>query len=82
MLQRSISADECRMNPQSDRSTNSSARQPTRTSEELRALAAWYRDYAELAGSPVIWDYRFSTAEDLERLAANLDSKETAPLAV
>jgi hypothetical protein len=30
----------------------------------------------------VIWDYRFSTAEDLERLAANLDSKETAPLAV
>jgi hypothetical protein len=41
--------------------------------EELRALAAWYRDYAERAGSTRIWDYRLSTAEDLERQAAALE---------
>ena len=42
-------------------------------SEELRALAAWYREYAEQAGSTVIWDYRLSTAEDLERQASALE---------
>ena len=47
--------------------------QPIQTSEELRVLAAWYRDYAEQAGSPVIWDYRLSTAEDLERQASDLE---------
>ena len=43
------------------------------SSEELRALAAWYRHYAEQAGSTVIWDYRLSTAEDLERQASALE---------
>jgi hypothetical protein len=42
-------------------------------SKELRALAAWYREYAEQAGSTVIWDYRLSTAEDLERKASALE---------
>jgi hypothetical protein len=46
---------------------------PTETSEGLRALAAWYRDYAEQAGSTVIWDYRLSTAEELERQASALE---------
>jgi hypothetical protein len=44
-------------------------------SEELRALAAWYREYAEQAGSTMIWDYRLSTAEDLERQAAGLEAR-------
>ena len=44
-------------------------------SAELRALAAWYRDYAEQAGSAVIWDYRLSTAEDLERHASVLEAR-------
>ena len=44
-------------------------------SQELRALAAWYRDYAERAGSAVIWDYRLSTAEDLERHALVLEAR-------
>src|SRR5256885_213238 len=43
------------------------------TFEKLRALAAWYRGYAEQAGSTVIWDYRLSTAEDLERQASALE---------
>ena len=43
------------------------------SSEELRALATWYRHYAEQAGSTVIWDYRLSTAEDLERQASALE---------
>jgi hypothetical protein len=41
-----------------------------RTSDELRALASWYRNFAEQAGNPMIWDYRVSTAEDLERQAS------------
>jgi hypothetical protein len=45
----------------------------TRTSAELRVLAAWYRDYAEVAGNPMIWDYRLNTAEDLERQASKLE---------
>jgi len=28
---------------------------PDRSAVELRALAAWYREYAELAGNPSIW---------------------------
>ena len=43
--------------------------------DALRALAAWYRDYAEQADSPVIWDYRLSTAEDLERRASTLEEQ-------
>ena len=43
------------------------------SSEELWALAAWYHHYAEQAGSTVIWDYRLSTAEDLERQASALE---------
>jgi hypothetical protein len=51
-----------------------------RTSDELRALASWYRDFAEQAGNPMIWDYRVSTAEDLERQAAVLEG--TGPCVV
>jgi hypothetical protein len=41
-----------------------------RPAAELRALAAWYREYAELAGNPSIWLGRLSTAEELERQAS------------
>jgi hypothetical protein len=33
----------------------------------LRDLAAWYREFAERAGNPAIWDARLRTAENLER---------------
>jgi hypothetical protein len=56
------------MNPNFDR-TAGMAEAP----KELRALAAWYRAYAEQAGSTIIWDYRLSTAEELERQASALE---------
>jgi short-subunit dehydrogenase len=45
----------------------------------LRDLAVWYREYAERAGNPAIWDARLRTAEDLEKLAAmTTETKGTA----
>jgi hypothetical protein len=38
----------------------------------LRALAAWYREFAERAGNPVIWEARLRTAAELEREADRL----------
>ena len=50
-----------------------------RSAEELRSLAAWYRDYAELAGNPAIWASRLTTAEDLEREASASEAAQPAP---
>lgn len=47
----------------------------SRSTEELRWLAAWYRDLAERAGNPAIWEARLRTAEDLETEAGRLDAK-------
>src|SRR6266700_3741061 len=55
--------------------------------QRLRDLAAWYREFAERAGNPAIWEARLRTAEDLEKEADSLmqrrgdmstDSKGTA----
>jgi hypothetical protein len=40
-----------------------------RDTAELRRLACWYRDFAERAGNPTIWEARLGMAEDLEREA-------------
>jgi hypothetical protein len=40
--------------------------------EKLRELAAWYREFAERAGNPAIWESRQRMAEDLEREAERL----------
>jgi hypothetical protein len=32
----------------------------------LRELAAWYREFAERTGNPVIWEARLRTAAELE----------------
>jgi hypothetical protein len=40
---------------------------------ELRELAAWYREFAERAGNPAIWEARLRTAGDLEREADRLE---------
>ena len=37
---------------------------------KLRDLAAWYREFAERAGDPWIWDARLRTADKLEKEAA------------
>jgi|HubBroStandDraft_6_1064221.scaffolds.fasta_scaffold329911_2 hypothetical protein len=43
---------------------------------QLRELAQWYREFAERAGNPMIWELR--TAEDLdaavERIALSLEA--------
>jgi hypothetical protein len=63
---------ECRtlINPDIDRPLSS-----TQAMADLRALAAWYRHYAEAAGNPAIWASRVSTAEDLEREAADIENR-------
>ncbi len=39
----------------------------------LRELAHWYREFAERAGNPVIWEARLRTAKELEREADTLE---------
>jgi hypothetical protein len=43
--------------------------------QKLRDLANWYREFAECAGNPCIWDARLRTAEDLEREAGNVEAR-------
>src|SRR6516165_10760043 len=42
---------------------------------ELHKLAVWYREFAEQAGNPAIWEARLKTAEALEREASRLDER-------
>jgi hypothetical protein len=42
--------------------------------EELRKLAAWYREFAERAGNPAIWAMRLRTAEQLEARADRIQA--------
>jgi hypothetical protein len=46
---------------------------PVNDPEELRELAGWYREFAERAGNPAIWDGRLRTAEDLEAQARRIE---------
>jgi len=41
----------------------------------LRKLAAWYREFAERAGNPMIWEAHLRTAEELEAEAARAEAK-------
>jgi hypothetical protein len=50
----------------------------TDEARKLRDLAAWYREFAERAGDPWIWDARLRTADKLEKEAALL-WKRTRP---
>ena len=40
---------------------------------KLRKLAGWYREFAERAGNPAIWQAQLMTAKDLEREADRLE---------
>ena len=40
---------------------------------KLRTFAGWYREFAERAGNPAIWEARLRTAKDLEREADRLE---------
>jgi|GraSoiStandDraft_5_1057265.scaffolds.fasta_scaffold187834_2 hypothetical protein len=41
----------------------------------LRQLACWYRDFAERAGSPVIWEARLRMADSLDEQAERVESR-------
>jgi hypothetical protein len=43
------------------------------TANKLRELAEWYRQFAERAGDPRIWEARLLTADKLEAEADRLD---------
>jgi hypothetical protein len=43
---------------------------------KLRKLAAWYREFAEKAANPTIWEARLQMAEDLEEEAVRLDRRQ------
>ena len=47
-------------------------------SDALRKLAAWYRQFAERAANPVIWERRLRTAEKLEAKADLIDPRRSA----
>ena len=49
-----------------------------RTPDQLRALACWYRAFAERAGNPVIWESRLLMAENLEVEAEHVESELAA----
>ena len=40
---------------------------------KLRELAAWYREFAERTGNPMIWECRLHTADDLDAEADRLE---------
>jgi hypothetical protein len=40
--------------------------EPIGNQEQLLNLAAWYRELADRAGNPTIWECRLHMAEDLE----------------
>ncbi len=49
-----------------------------REAEKLQELAAWYREFAERAGNPAIWESRLRMAEDLEQEADRMARERVA----
>ena len=45
--------------------------------DKLRKLADWYREFAERAGNPWIWEARLKRAAELERESAQLEERLT-----
>jgi hypothetical protein len=45
--------------------------------QALRELARWYREFAESAGNPAIWDARLRTADDLDAEADRIERMES-----
>ena len=42
--------------------------------DKLRQLAAWYREFAECAGSPWVWEARLRTAKSWKRRPTSEDA--------
>ena len=47
----------------------------TASPRQLRALAEWYREFAERTQNAAIWEARIRTAEELETNAQALESR-------
>ena len=45
---------------------------------KLRELASWYRDFAERAGNPTIWEARLRTAKELEAEADVVERRQAS----
>jgi hypothetical protein len=45
---------------------------------KLRELASWYRDFAERAGNPIIWEARLRTAKELEAEADVVERRQAS----
>jgi len=45
---------------------------------KLRELASWYRDFAERAGNPAIWETRLHTAKEFEREADHVERSKAS----
>jgi hypothetical protein len=45
---------------------------------KLRELASWYREFAERAGSPNIWEARLRTAKELEAEADIVERRQAS----
>ena len=43
--------------------------------QDLRALAVWYREFAERTQNTTIWEARIRTAEELEMNAQTLEAR-------
>ena len=43
---------------------------------KLRELASWYRDFAERAGNPIIWEARLRMAKELEAQADVVERRQ------
>ena len=56
----------------------------TASPRQLRALAEWYREFAERTQNAAIWEARIRTAEELETNAEALESRalESAEAAI
>jgi hypothetical protein len=46
---------------------------------KLHELASWYREFAERAGNPAIWESRVRTADDLDAEAERIECRRVAP---
>ena len=53
--------------------------QQWKTRAGWRALAAWYRQFAEKTENARIWEARLQTAEHLEEEASRIEQRQATP---
>ena len=51
---------------------------PETNPSKLRELASWYREFAERAGNPIIWEARLRTAKELEAEADHVERSQAS----